>query len=125
MKVLIYDGDCNMCSRLIQFVVFINKDKDLYITDFNSQWTKNNSDFVPEIESLVFVNDSQVSVYSEAVIELSIALHPLLKPIKLGYLIPKKLRDGLYKIIAKNRHKFFKQDACKLANEKFKTMYLN
>ena len=43
-----------MCSRLIQFVVFINKDRDLYITDFNSQWTKNNSDFVPEIESLVF-----------------------------------------------------------------------
>ncbi len=114
-----------MCSRLIQFVVFINKDKDLYITDFNSQWTKNNSDLVPEIDSLVFVNDSQVSVYSEAVIELSIALHPLLKPIKLGYLIPKKLRDGLYKIIAKNRYKFFKKGACKLANEKFKTMYLN
>src|SRR5699024_8543552 len=124
MKVLIYDGDCNMCSRLIQFVVFINKDRDLYITDFNSQWTKNNSDLVPEIDSLVFVNDCSVTIYSEAVIELSHAIHHLLKPIKLSYLIHKKLRDGLYKIIAKNMYKFFKKGACKLANEKFKTMYL-
>ena len=34
-KVLIYDGDCNLCSRFINLVVKVNKNDDLYITDFN------------------------------------------------------------------------------------------
>ena len=34
-KVLIYDGDCDLCSRFINLVVKVNKNDDLYITDFN------------------------------------------------------------------------------------------
>lgn len=40
MKVLIYDGECNMCSKFIRFVVYMNRDTNLYITGFHSTWTK-------------------------------------------------------------------------------------
>lgn len=124
MKVLIYDGDCNMCSRLIQFVVFINKDKNLHITDFNSQWTKENVDLNPNVDSLIFIDNNQLYFYSDAVIQLTAALHPLFKIVSIAHIVPKKLRDKLYRWIAKNRNRVFKDDKCKMPNEKFRAMYL-
>lgn len=124
MKVLIYDGDCNMCSRLIQFVVFINKDKNLHITDFNSQWTKENVDLNPNVDSLIFIDNNQLYYYSDAVIQLTAALHPLFKIVSIAHIVPKKLRDKLYRWIAKNRNRVFKDDKCKMPNDKFRAMYL-
>lgn len=124
MKVLIYDGDCNMCSRLIQFVVFINKDKNLHITDFNSQWTKENVDLNPNVDSLIFIDNNQLYYYSDAVIQLTSALHPLFKIVSIAHIVPKKLRDKLYRWIAKNRNRVFKDDKCKMPNDKFRAMYL-
>lgn len=124
MKVLIYDGDCNMCSRLIQFVVYINRDKDLYITDFNSQWTKENVDLNSNIDSLTFLNNNQAYYYSDAVIQLASTLHPLFKVVYVAQIVPRGLRDKLYRWIAKNRHRVFKNDQCKMTNDKFRAMYL-
>lgn len=114
-----------MCSRLIQFVVFINKDKDLYITDFNSQWTKENVDLDPEVDSLIFVDGSQSYLYSDAVINLAMSLNPLFKIAIVSRLVPKTIRNGIYKWIARNRHRFFKNNECKMPNNKFRAMYLS
>lgn len=57
MLVLIYDGDCNMCSRFIRFILDINTNKKLKITDFESQWTKNNYKVNKNIDSMIFIKN--------------------------------------------------------------------
>jgi len=65
-------------------------------------------DLTPDM-TVAFVSDSRVLVMSDAVIEVARHLRfpfNLLKGLKL---LPKKWRDGLYRIIAKNRFSIFKR----------------
>lgn len=124
MNVLIYDGDCNMCSRLIRFVVKINRNRHLFITDFNSEWTQNNIEIDERIDSLVYVRNREEYIYSDAVIHLLMDTRKLFRPFVILKVIPKQLRDAAYRWIARNRKRIFSSDSCEMPSEEFKKMYL-
>ncbi|WAA08794.1 thiol-disulfide oxidoreductase DCC family protein [Fervidibacillus albus] len=123
MTVLIYDGECSMCSRFIRFIVHINKNPDLRITDFNSNWTKNNYHFNSEIDSVVFLVNEKQYHYSDATIHLLATTNCFFKPLLLCKIIPKKIRDGVYKFIAKRRRKILKHQ-CPVMDQKMKELFL-
>ncbi|BCC45049.1 hypothetical protein BCJMU02_0358 [Bacillus cereus] len=59
MGILIYDGECNVCSKFIMFIVKINKNPNLNITDFNSNWTKKNIELDVNIDSMIFIANNK------------------------------------------------------------------
>lgn len=124
MKVLIYDGECNMCSMFVRFVVRMNKNPDLFITDFNSDWTARNVRIRRDTDSMMFISGLHQQLYSDAVIDLLSEIHWLFKPARILKFIPKVLRDKIYQVTAENRHRFFKTASCPLPSEKFRHMYL-
>jgi predicted DCC family thiol-disulfide oxidoreductase YuxK len=124
MKVLIYDGECNMCSKFVRLVVKLNRNPKLFITDFNSEWTKQNIRMNQSIDSMVFVSGFNKYIYSDAVINLATELDWKFKPVQVFKLVPKVVRDFAYKKVAENRKKLFKNTQCELPSEKFKKMYL-
>ncbi|GAB3802718.1 thiol-disulfide oxidoreductase DCC family protein [Virgibacillus kimchii] len=126
MKVLIYDGECNMCSKFIRFIVRINKNPELFITDFNSNWTKENVQLNPNIDSMIFITENKEYIYSNSILHLLAGTNNLFKPLLILKLIPRKLRDALYKILAKNRRKILKSQSqhCPIPSKKAKKMFL-
>ena len=120
-KVLIYDGDCNLCSRFINLVVKVNKNDDLYITDFNSEWFKQ-LPFNIDTESVSYLSKDKIYNKSNAVIHMLMDANQLFKPIVILKLIPKVFRDKLYDIVSNNRYKY--QSACSIKSVKFYRMYL-
>ncbi|GAB6532917.1 hypothetical protein bcgnr5378_31450 [Bacillus cereus] len=124
MGILIYDGECNVCSKFIMFIVKINKNPNLNITDFNSNWTKKNIELDVNIDSMIFIANNKKYIYSDSVIELLCSANKMFMPLKIIKLVPKSCRDRIYKIIAKNRKNIMTNSTCPLPTEKFKSMLL-
>lgn len=114
-----------MCSQFVRFVVKINKNPDLFITDFNSEWTKENVRLSKNLDSMVFMSGFNKYIYSESVLHLMSEIHWVFKPLLLFKVIPKRLRDEGYKFVARNRGRLFKSGACERPSDKFKSMYLS
>ncbi|MEY4281595.1 MAG: hypothetical protein RLZ39_1007 [Bacteroidota bacterium] len=109
--ILYYDAQCLMCSKAIQLL----RKKDIHnrliilpITHYTSK------DAIP-LDSVVFINKhEQTYFYSTAVIQCLYAIGGLYAFALIGYCIPKFLRDALYKVVARNRNRFFKYSTCSL-----------
>ncbi|RLL43630.1 DUF393 domain-containing protein [Oceanobacillus piezotolerans] len=125
MPVLIYDGECNMCSSFIRFVVKINRNPELNITDFHSNWTKENVTLDPNVDSMIFITRDEQYIYSNAVIHLLVTANPRFSALLLLKLIPRSVRDTFYKFVARNRRKVFQNKTCPMPSKKAREMFLS
>lgn len=118
-KLILYDGDCIICNRFIDFVIKNDKRNDYYIID-NSKETisflhKYNIQ-VKDVDSIIAIDDNKVLYYSDAVIE--IVSNVKYKKFSYFKLIPQFLRNGLYILFAKNRKRFQKNECALPSKEK-------
>lgn len=125
MEVLIYDGECNVCSKFIRLIVRFNRNSNLYITDFNSNWTQENVMIDSNIDSMIFMTNHKKYYYSDSIIHLLASVNYFFKPILIFKLIPRRVRDRLYKFIAKNRKRILKSSSCSIPSNKAKKMFLS
>lgn len=102
----------------------MNINSELKITDFHSEWTCENVKLDPHIDSMIFIDQSNTYIYSDAVIYLFAAIHPLFKPILFARVIPKRIRDVVYQFVAKRRRNIVKNQSCPLMSQKAKKMFL-
>ena len=66
-------------------------------------------------DSIIFIQEDKAFTYSEAVLEIAKDLGGMYKCFYIFKIIPKKLRDSIYTLIARYRYKLFgKNDDCKL-----------
>ncbi|MGO1923735.1 MAG: thiol-disulfide oxidoreductase DCC family protein [Jeotgalicoccus sp.] len=125
MKVLIFDGECNFCSFFVRFTVDINENPELRITDFTTEWTKENYTPDNDIDSVIYIVDGRTYIHSDAVLHMLADANKLFKPFILFKLIPKFIRDSIYKLIAKHRKNIPVKNICERPNQKFLDMYLS
>ncbi|MEY8560684.1 DUF393 domain-containing protein [Jeotgalicoccus halotolerans] len=125
MKVLIFDGDCSFCNFFVRFTVRINKNPELRITDFNTDWTKENHKPDDDIDSVIYIAEDKTYIYSDAALHMLADTNRLFKPVVLLKLIPKFIRDTIYKVIAKYRKKIPVKNVCERPSKKFIDMYLS
>src|SRR5699024_12524256 len=59
MKVLIVDGDCSFCNFFVRFTVRMNKNRELRITGFNTDWTKENHKQDDDIENVIYSDEEK------------------------------------------------------------------
>ena len=113
--ILYYDGVCVLCNKSIRFI--INRDRKNHfkiglLHAFKSQ---------DKQDSVVLVHKGIKYNYSNAIIKSLILIGGIYKLAVILYIFPKSLRDFLYKIIAKNRYKWFgKHNTCPTLPEKWK-----
>jgi predicted DCC family thiol-disulfide oxidoreductase YuxK len=89
----------------------ILKEEDLSGTEFNS---------------FVLIDNGKVYLKSGAMLKLFEYLPWYLKPALIFKLIPRKIRDGAYDTVARNRYKWFgKKDSCMVPTEDVKSRFLS
>jgi predicted DCC family thiol-disulfide oxidoreductase YuxK len=111
--ILLYDGSCGFCQQSVQFILQNERDETVCFaplqSDFASQILKEHP-FLQTIDSIVVLQGKDVLVESDAVIALSSYLK---SPYSLGRLlkmVPKISRDALYRLVAKHRHRFVRNN---------------
>lgn len=109
--ILVFDGYCNLCSRLVHFIMKHDK-KDLFrFAALQSEKTKElyKQFGIPMgySDSVVLVLNNKFYTKSDAVFEISKHLGGLWPTLSIFRFIPRFIRDYFYDVIAKYRYKWF------------------
>ncbi|WP_299888011.1 thiol-disulfide oxidoreductase DCC family protein [uncultured Lacinutrix sp.] len=120
-NIVFFDGECAMCNGLVLFI--LEKDKSLKM-NFISLQTKKAEDLLlkndivinnKKITTIYYLSNGKIKSHSDAIISIFYDLGSLWKVFITLKIIPKKIRDLVYRFISKNRYLFFgKQESCKL-----------
>ena len=107
--IVFYDGDCGFCNKTVQFMLKNGQNQNLHFAALQSNFSKDffeTSQFPkPDLSTFYFWDGSDLFSKSTAALHLIDQLKPRFQLLKIGYLLPKKIRDKMYDFIAKRRHK--------------------
>lgn len=115
--VLLFDGECNLCSRLVQFIIRNDKKKLFLFAPLQSESAKN---ILTGIKCSLSTFNSIVLVYRGKIFTKSAAALTTLRLLRgpwqlmyAGIVIPTFVRDAFYGWVARNRYKWFgKSNSC-------------
>jgi len=118
-RIILFDGVCNFCDASVQFIIKRDPAAHFLFTSLQSEkgleLTKKYA--IPEdVDSLVLIENGKAFTKSSAALRIAKKLDGLWHLFFLLILVPRKIRDGVYNYVAKNRYKWFgkKEDACML-----------
>ena len=108
---LLYDGKCILCNSAVQYVLKHEAEHILHFAHIESQvgqkWMCTISSERGLVDTLVLVEDGNVFLYSDAALRLCRYLKRPYSFLAIGRIVPRLLRDGVYRFIARNRYKWF------------------
>lgn len=119
---VVYDGFCFLCSGTVNFLLKIDRKKRLKFTTISQPGpeTANKSSGYVAPSTVIFIKDNKVYTESEAIIHIFDKVGGVWKSANLFSVIPKKMRDSLYRYIAQNRFKVFgKKKQCEVPPAKY------
>jgi len=133
--IVLYDGVCGLCNRLVQFLLKRDKrDRLRYAalqSDFAAKVLKRHGLDPKDLDTVhVVMNyeeaDERVLVRSTAVVEAVKELGGVWKIAALGKIVPRPLRDLAYKFVAQNRYRVFgKFQTCMLPEPRHRAKFLD
>lgn len=127
--ILLFDGTCMLCNRSVQFVLRHDKRQRFKFATLQSSIAQQllaSADQQNDLSSVVFVYQNKVYTQSSAVLNVFRLLPNGWKTLYyLGILIPRFIRDALYRVIAKNRYALFGQSTtCMVPDKQMQERFL-
>ena len=113
-KIVFYDGDCGLCNRSVQWILSYERKNEIYFSALQSNFAKQffmeRKEPAPDLSTLVFYNGTKFFRKSAAVLRIS---HYLNFPhffLKIGWIVPAFIRNGMYDFVAKRRQNIMKSN---------------
>ena len=127
-RILLFDGVCNFCNSSIQFIIRHDPKGIFKYAALQSDYAKKlvGDRSSPEPESVILYEDGKVYDRTTAALKIARHLNGLWPLLYIFIVIPAFLRDPIYKLIAKNRYKWFgKQEACMVPSKEIRDRFLD
>lgn len=129
LLVVLFDGDCNYCNSTVNFFIRNDNKRNLkFITQQSVTGKKILSNFNIKAtgDSIIFIENNKQSMYSGAIFHICKYLNWPLNYLYYLVLIPGFIRDGVYKLVARNRFKLLqKNPSCILPSPDVKERFLD
>ena len=130
LKILLYDGDCSVCNKSVQFVLKWNSRANIYFASLNSNLgtkllKKYKLDY-DELSTVVFIDDFHAYIKSDAALKIANYLDKPIYFLRYFKIIPKTIRDFSYDFLAKYRYKIIKKNSyCIMPIPEIKNRFLS
>ncbi len=128
MNIIVFDGVCNFCNRIVQIIIRHDPSCQIHFAAQQSEAGEkflNQYSIQESTSSVVFITNGMVYYQSDAVIEIAKFLTGWPSIFKYTIIVPRFLRNTIYKFIATNRYTIFgKQDHCMLPKEEDRERFL-
>ena len=133
--IILYDGVCGLCNRLVQFV--LKRDRADYFrfaslqSDMAGTLLRRHDRDPHDLDTVYVVVDygqstERLLARSDAILFLLKQLGGVWKFAMLGKVLPRPLRDALYKLVATNRYRMFgKYESCLLPEPQHRAKFLD
>jgi predicted DCC family thiol-disulfide oxidoreductase YuxK len=127
--IILFDGICNFCNSAVDFVIKRDKRSVFKFASLQSQVGQkivaSNNLIDTGLSSFIFIEGNNIYSKSTAALRVCRYLDGWW-PLMYGFIIvPKKIRDGIYSWIAKNRYKWFGTKSCTIPNAQLRSRFLN
>ena len=127
--VILFDGVCNLCNGLVQFLIPRDPDGRFRFAPLQSAAGKalltGHGRPTDNLDSFVLVEGDNVYEKSAAAIRVAELLGWPYRAAAVCKLVPRGLRDTMYDIVAANRYDVFgKKDQCMLPDEDVQDRFL-
>jgi predicted DCC family thiol-disulfide oxidoreductase YuxK len=133
--VLLYDGTCGFCAESVQLVLRHDRRRTLRFAALQGAYGSALRARHPELEavdSMVWVDPAgvgkaeQVLVRSDAALRVARYLGGWWNVATIGKLLPRPVRDALYNLIARHRHRLLDTDpSCLLPEPEVRERFLD
>ncbi len=112
-KKVLYDGYCNLCNASVRFIRRHDKKKQFQFVAI-SDWDKEGIR-TPLPDSIVVIVDGNTYIEFDAILQIIHFLGGWFWLYKSAYLVPRFMRNALYRIVARNRYRWFgKSEQCSM-----------
>lgn len=127
--IILFDGVCNLCTGSVRFI--IDRDPQGYFQFASLQSAIGQQLLQPHgltaapLNSIILLENGQLYTQSDAALRIARRLTGLWPLLRLGRLVPRPLRDGLYGWIAANRYRWFGQaESCLIPTPALRRRFL-
>jgi len=129
MPILLFDGHCNLCNAWVNFIVKRDSSSTIRFASLQSlagnrmlEEHKIDSNY---IDSLVLFEEDKVSVSSTAALRILSYLDGWERHMIFLSVVPRPLRDIVYRFVAKNRYRWFgRREQCMVPTVKLSKRFL-
>lgn len=131
--IILFDGVCNLCHGLVQFVIRHDPHGRFRFAALQSAagqallaaHGQPLSAAVASPESVVLVAGGRVYTHSAAVLQIAAQLGGIWRLAAVGRLLPAAWRDALYRFVARHRYQWFgRQESCMLPTPALRSRFL-
>jgi predicted DCC family thiol-disulfide oxidoreductase YuxK len=127
---ILFDGVCNLCNGSVQFILRRDPQARFRFASLQSEAGRRlvtEQGLDPEVlNSVILIEEGRV--YRESTAALRIARHMsgAWKLLRVFVLIPRPIRDVVYRLIARNRYRWFgKSETCWLSTPELRARFLD
>ena len=131
--ILLFDGVCNLCSKTVQFIVEHERAPTIRFCAIQSEAGRalleehGMMHVVAEADpdSLVFLEGGRAHERSTGALRVAAHLKAPWRWGRVGLFVPRVLRDLVYRVVAKNRYRWFgKTDSCLVPSKELRSRFL-
>lgn len=119
-NIVFFDGVCNLCSGLVQFLIKHNKKQNLLFAPLQGETAREflNETWIQDLNTIVYCHKGKFYFKSTAVLMLAKELDFPYKFLAVFLLFPQGLRNAVYNWVARNRYQWYgKKNECWLPSE--------
>ena len=129
MQILLFDGHCNLCNAWVQFIVKRDSAKTIRFASLQSKagrrLLEEHKIDANYIDSLVLFEEESFSLSSNAALRILLYLNGWERHLIFLSVVPRSLRDIVYRFIAKNRYKWFgRREQCMVPTAELSKRFL-
>lgn len=127
--ILLFDGVCNLCNASVQWV--IKRDhKGIFRfaalqSDIGQQLLQQLGRSTTDFDSAVVIDGDKVFTESDAPLTIASHLGGVWQMARIFWLVPKPIRDAVYRFVARNRYRWFgRTESCMMPQPGWKARFL-
>lgn len=129
MTVLLFDGVCNLCNGIVQFIIERDPDAHIKFAPLQSpvavQLLAGHPNRANLPDTVVLVEDGQLYVRSTAALRAARHLRFPWFLARVFLIVPRPLRDRVYDWVARHRYGWFgKRDTCMVPTPELRARFL-
>ena len=111
---VLFDGYCNLCNGVVQFLLKRDKKEEFYFASLSWPVAEHLLRDYPkfqDVDSILVYRKGKLYDQSSAALKIADGMGALWPLMGVFWIIPKFIRDAVYRFIAKNRYKWFGKEA--------------
>ena len=126
--IIFYDDVCVMCNGFVNLMLRVDRRQQFLFAPLGGETSRRILPPLPEDPSqwsMIYVDESGIHDQSDASLEVYRRLGGLWWLLSLARFVPRAIRDPIYRVIAKNRYRWFgKRETCRIPSAEERERFL-